>query len=206
MIPPHPTTESSTSLPGRVVRLHFTCRAELPIGSHLRVTTRAAMGDGSVAMVTTPDTYPLWTTRHPVIVVVHRQHKAVQRHYYRYCVVTPTTTSTTTAEVEGHFVQLSEGGVPVVLEWELRQHGATSNTSSSGSTTTGDAYANLPYRTLDISVASASVVERVQDNWNQLEDATFQPFLIRDAVRTCVRVLESAVGWRDPSFVDLFWC
>jgi hypothetical protein len=124
--------------PGRVVKLHFTCRAELPLGSVLRVTgstlwaptslsspqdpmnahhiaqersaeafpappTEDEVPDdhnydhnqsqnfytSSVEMVTTPQTYPLWKTRRPVIVVLYKNAKQIQHHYYRYLVVTP---------------------------------------------------------------------------------------------------------------------
>jgi hypothetical protein len=131
-----PTSLIST---GRVVRLYFMCRAELPIGSLLRVTgsslwappalgtpsdpmnahhiaheesgeafpTTAVGGDtveesleywyrhptslyaSSVEMVTTPDTYPVWRTSKPVIIVLHPTASAIQHHYYRYLVVTP---------------------------------------------------------------------------------------------------------------------
>jgi hypothetical protein len=124
------------SLPGRVVRLHFRCHAELPIGSFLRVTgstlwapgtsasdpteatyashgiassedngefsSTSASGPGdpaehfnvttapnvfdspsagtlyasSVEMVTTPDEYPIWKTRKPVVVVVNTSRSA----------------------------------------------------------------------------------------------------------------------------------
>lgn len=112
---------------GRVVRLHFSCRAELPLGSTLRVTgstlwapgssltndptdARAAVSvsgaqsnsstmvdepqDGwhasSIEMVTTPETYPIWKTRTPVVVTIHpHHHHHIQHHLYRYLVVTP---------------------------------------------------------------------------------------------------------------------
>ena len=133
--------------PGRVLRLHFTCRAEVPIGSFLRVTgstlwapgtsaldpTEAAptvehinhldytgnAGHGtsqngslingrdtitssnlytsSVEMVTTPETYPIWKTRRPVILLWNRRGSGgsattpVLHHYYRYLVVAPGT-------------------------------------------------------------------------------------------------------------------
>ena len=43
-------------------------------------------------MVTTPETYPVWRTRKPVVVVLNRHaatKKSVQHHYYRYLVVSP---------------------------------------------------------------------------------------------------------------------
>ena len=131
-------------LNGRVVRLHFKCRAELPIGSYLRVTgctlwapgssaqdptdahqiakeeasqgfpvrepeeeaaanldameggvggfdeeatgmpTTSSMYTSSVELVTTPDEYPIWRTRRPVVVVLHKHPKQIQHHYYRH--------------------------------------------------------------------------------------------------------------------------
>ena len=47
----------------------------------------------SVEMVTTPETYPIWRTRRPVVLVVHCNKKSggrkLQHHYYRYLVVSP---------------------------------------------------------------------------------------------------------------------
>jgi hypothetical protein len=120
---------------GRVVRLEFSCMANLPMGSSLRVTGSslwaptsvgtpsdpmnahhiaqerqteafpALGGDAeeleywyhhptnlyasSVEMVTTPDTYPLWKTKQPVVVVLNHTSSQLQHHYYRYLVVTP---------------------------------------------------------------------------------------------------------------------
>lgn len=130
------TTATTEELTGRVVRLHFTCRAELPIGSFLRVTGSSLWAPGtavqdpadaavsvdrhqesafflteendatnmfstlhhvgmnalytsSVEMVTTPDDYPVWRTRKPVVVVLTSRKKTIQHHYYRYLVVSP---------------------------------------------------------------------------------------------------------------------
>jgi hypothetical protein len=140
---PSPSSSSSAFQSGRVVRLHFTCRAQLPMGSFLRVTgstlwapgtnaldpteatptveqlhqfdrechggsdtdteiiTTSNLYTSSVEMVTTPDTYPIWTTRTPVILIWNRRgsnstHSAatshpVLHHYYRYLVVAPGT-------------------------------------------------------------------------------------------------------------------
>ena len=109
---------------GRVLRLHFACRAALPHGSTLRVTStrlwapdsssahitegEAPQGSedstdfdhhgadadkhlyaSSVEMVTTPETYPVWRTRTPVVVVANAAGGDVQKHRYRYMVVTP---------------------------------------------------------------------------------------------------------------------
>ena len=136
--------------PGRVLRLHFTCRAEIPIGSFLRVTgstlwapgtsaldpteatptvehinrldysgnadhgtpydpyrssnsiggdviTSSNLYTSSVEMVTSPETYPIWKTRKPVILIWNRRGNSssgtppVLHHYYRYLVVAPGT-------------------------------------------------------------------------------------------------------------------
>jgi trehalose 6-phosphate synthase/phosphatase len=47
------------------------------------------MYTSSVEMVTTPEEYPVWRTRHPVVVVLHHDKRTVQHHYYRYLVVSP---------------------------------------------------------------------------------------------------------------------
>ena len=136
---PHATIQ--TYQPGRVLRLHFTCRAEIPIGSFLRVTgstlwapgtsaldpteatptvehinhldysgsvrsmnqnggdviTTSNLYTSSVEMVTSPETYPIWKTRTPVILVWNRRGNTVSgttpvlHHYYRYLVVAPGT-------------------------------------------------------------------------------------------------------------------
>lgn len=148
---------------GRVVRLHFACRAELPIGSSLRVTSSqlwapgmntptdpngakmisaqasesalpdnqigddangtgarggvgvggrgggaanggssvvGSAGDGwspsvqesyasSVEMVTSPDEWPVWRTRKPVVISLRHHHGRVEHHRYRYMIVNP---------------------------------------------------------------------------------------------------------------------
>jgi hypothetical protein len=40
-------------------------------------------------MVTSPETYPVWRTRTPVVVVTNSAGGTIQRHRYRYMVVTP---------------------------------------------------------------------------------------------------------------------
>jgi hypothetical protein len=49
----------------------------------------SALYTSSVEMVTTPEEYPVWRTRKPVVVVWHHSHKQQQHHYYRYLVVSP---------------------------------------------------------------------------------------------------------------------
>ena len=118
------SAEEEAPAEGRVLRLHFACRAALPHGSTLRVTStrlwapdsssahitegEAPQGSedstdfdhhgadadkhlyaSSVEMVTTPETYPVWRTRTPVVVVANAAGGDVQKHRYRYMVVTP---------------------------------------------------------------------------------------------------------------------
>ncbi|KAL7488757.1 hypothetical protein ACHAW6_014361 [Cyclotella cf. meneghiniana] len=126
---------------GRVFRFHFTCKAELPFGTTLRVTSSvgppphndalddvdvddrsvssevfsihgAAGGEGgsvtagfarmhnrllhnTVEMFTTPETYPLWKTKKPVVVIDDGNvgeggdPACPMVHRYRYVAVTP---------------------------------------------------------------------------------------------------------------------
>ena len=172
-----PTTSISSFVPaGRVVRVHFTCRAELPMGSSLRVTgsslwaptsmsspsdpmnahrianeTAATAGfpsfgndaeesleywihnapttnlySSSVEMVTTPDTYPVWTTKQPVVIVLNETTTDKQRHYYRYLVVTPGASPSASMDILGDSdvqtmdISTSDGhdGTVQVMMWE----------------------------------------------------------------------------------------
>eukprot|EP00980_Cylindrotheca_fusiformis_P014747 scaffold4011_cov95-Cylindrotheca_fusiformis.AAC.1 len=243
--PPAPPLPIST---GRVVRLHFTCRAQLPIGSLLRVTGSSlwgppAMGTpvdpmnahqiardeqssafpaggggtgagsgganeenleywykhptgglyaSSVEMVTTPDTYPVWKTSKPVIVVLHPTSGAIQHHYYRYLVVTP---GASTIDDDGAYHVEGQGGgdasmdvatgteltalpTPVMM-WEHPFPDVFSaSTPSLTSLATGKStvvneaapvntlkeLATLPYRTLDINVETAQVAATHSSN------------------------------------------
>lgn len=254
MTTPHRSEASAPALlsaarPGRVVRLHFECRAALPIGSFLRVTGSSLWAPGinasdpaeaapavgqtteegafpvteeasstalcaarslytsSVELVTTPETYPVWRTRKPVIVVLNRHavsKQRVQHHYYRYLVVSPGGTldvdpaNTVTVSTSSEFM-----GSTAVVQWEdpygSLEEGATvvkhgvgsisavslaSSVNLAAMTHSSTDYRNLPYRTLDIDVKSDRHVVVTQDHWNVEEDASFQPYLIREAVRT----------------------
>jgi hypothetical protein len=98
---------------GKVLKLHFACHAELPHGSSLRITasnsllaptvdtrqptdtdvdenSQHSIYASSVEMVTSPDEYPVWRTRTPVICVVNNvSNDSVFKHRYKYLVVTP---------------------------------------------------------------------------------------------------------------------
>ena len=267
-------------LNGRVVRLHFKCRAELPIGSYLRVTgctlwapgssaqdptdahqiakeeasqafpardpgeeAAANLDDGgvggfdeeatgmpstssmytsSVELVTTPEEYPIWRTRRPVVVVLHKHPKQIQHHYYRYLVVTPGATSETGALTmaelaaaedddgdetgmidAGGLVSTSEEntGSTRVMMWEdpfqtLQKSSASGislDTNRSFITddqlgVTKSTLINLPYRTVDMDVSTATPILEEDagdvriDTWNNRDDISFRPYLIRESL------------------------
>lgn len=275
----------SASLNGRVVRLHFRCKAELPMGSHLRVTGSTLWAPGSsfandptnahhiseeeasqglpdggstgnqtvepiavessggdaalstsslyastVELVTTPDTYPVWKTRRPVVVVLHKSHSQIQHHYYRYLVVTPGAFldgngKTGNDSGSGSNLQILEdveqeetmgqlggtctvskgdnhNGNTTVENWEdpytkevtkradsvLSIKSALSVMETNGGTASRAKLLNLPYRTLDINVPTAKRAYKHGDEdgqidtWNNPNDESFSPYLIRQAV------------------------
>ena len=230
--------ETDQSLPGRVVRLHFQCRAELPIGSSLRVTgsslwapthvtaedptqaqtiasqtvpqaqlnsspasedwvdvtvlnqSHASMYTSSIEMYTTPETYPFWRTRRPVVVILNKQ-SGIHHHYYRYLVVTP---GAKPQDAQRNPDTMEDDGDVSDAESDRLQVATTSNDHSGMSQVMlwedpfekldGSNLCNLPYRTIDINAVTTEVVDTDRvDNWNGAEDPSFQPYLIRDAVR-----------------------
>jgi len=210
------TNSISSLVPaGRVVRIQFTCRANLPMGSTLRVTgsslwaptsltnptdpmnahtianeTAATGGfpsfgndaeesleywinnsptnlySSSVEMVTTPDTYPVWKTMQPVVVVLNETTTDKQRHYYRYLVVTPGASSPTEmddycdTEVQTMDISTSDGndGTVSVMMWEepdfpgLERTGINKNTT--GGTSTGDVHHSASQQSINTNTAS----------------------------------------------------
>lgn len=223
--------------PGRVVRLHFCCRAELPIGSFLRVTgstlwapgqltaqdptnahhismeqtsqaipTTSVLGDtlpdgsdefnfcSSVEMVTSPDEYPIWKTRRPVVVVLHKKSQ-IQHHYYRYMVVTPGATSH--LEENPCTTSNEDTEISAIMAWEdpflhpnnkmhhTKSTGSMVSVISAGSEQRKRNLASLPYRTLDIhvDVLESTTPETVRmDTFNCGEDESFRAYLIREAI------------------------
>jgi len=138
-------SSKSGPLNGKVLKLHFACRAELPYGSSLRITSSNLLGstvgtgsaashsntDGndqdfdteqrslyssSVEMVTTPELYPLWRTRNPVITAVNG-HSADGTfcHRYRYLVVTP---GASLMSGTGSITSDGNDGIVNVAKWE----------------------------------------------------------------------------------------
>eukprot|EP00548_Thalassiothrix_antarctica_P008912 CAMPEP_0194133568 /NCGR_PEP_ID=MMETSP0152-20130528/3683_1 /TAXON_ID=1049557 /ORGANISM="Thalassiothrix antarctica, Strain L6-D1" /LENGTH=1134 /DNA_ID=CAMNT_0038828897 /DNA_START=38 /DNA_END=3443 /DNA_ORIENTATION=+ len=233
--------EADQPFPGRVMRLHFKCRADLPIGSALRVTgstlwspTHLAQEDplqtlsaasqtasqapilstgaeedwvdvnilnqshastytSSIEMYTTPETYPLWQTRRPVVIVLHKP-KGIHHHYYRYLVVTPGAKDGETLKgqrsVEEEDISDSDSERGVESQYQVA---TTSNEYSGASQVmlwedpfeqfSGNNLCNLPYRTIDIDTVTNEVTDQDQiDNWNGKEDASFQAYSIREAI------------------------
>jgi hypothetical protein len=102
--------------------------------------------------VTSPETYPIWKTRKPVILLWNRRHGSsnanVLHHYYRYLVVSPgtvrnphvlpnvavtggssggtATTSTSTIVQASTSSETTNTGSTIVLEWEDPFHTVTS--------------------------------------------------------------------------------
>jgi len=160
------------------------------------------MYTSSVELYTTPDTYPVWRTRRPVVVVLHKsKHQTVQHHYYRYLVVSPGSTKQDDAEEDtmeeedddlGSETQSDTADSSKVF-FTADQIVATSNQHTGGSSTVmlwedpfgafvGNNLCNLPYRTLDIDVGRAQPTVEVSDTWNEKDDVTFRPYLIREAI------------------------
>jgi trehalose 6-phosphate synthase/phosphatase len=220
--------------PGRVVRLHFSCRAEVPIGSSLRVTgstlwapaqltaqdptnahhismeqtseampTTSVLGESppdeseefnfcsSVEMVTSPEDYPIWKTKRPVVVVLYKKSQ-IQHHYYRYMVVTPGATELEDdrGATSNEYIEISS-----VMAWEdpfmdhtstsvfpTRSTGSLVSVISAGAEQRKRSLANLPYRTLDIHVDACEMTEHGMDTWNNKEDESFRSYLIREAI------------------------
>jgi hypothetical protein len=156
--PVSPTTNKTTSssTAGRVARLHFSCRAAIPMGSSLRVSTTldttagnngSSSGDvqsmyqNSIEMITTPELYPVFKTNRPVIVVLHHpsHRKNVQHHYYRYLVVSPAVDMVNAAS-EDPSRQYSTMvhttyGYPGIVQFENPFPSTTSTSSTTGTPT-----------------------------------------------------------------------
>ena len=129
------------NLNGKVLKLHFACHAELPYGSNLRITASNSLlassmttslqsvennADenskkiyaSSVEMVTSPEEYPVWRTRTPVICVVNNTTSdGLFEHRYRYIVVTPGAVSQDNDENEMMTGNDDDGYVDVTV-WE----------------------------------------------------------------------------------------
>ena len=221
----------SPLIDGKVLRLHFACHAELPVGSTLRVTSSESWAgthlssmaatapngtsnstntnsfqpisnsninqindddlddtsnhsiySSSVEMVTTPETYPIWRTRTPVIRVVNhttmtnncqnnstRTDDRIFCHRYRYLVITPgkEIDDGNDMPLQSKQVMITSdglGGVVEVDEWEdpfdeqsnyeQQQQLLTSPVSLAPFKKRND---ELPYRTISIDVSSSDL-------------------------------------------------
>jgi len=195
---------------GRVVLLHFACRASLPVGSCLRVSSSelgtltsndpmnangvskeqeaaseaAFLGSdvhkqhyaSSVTMVTSPEEYPIWRTRTPVVVSINDHHKrGVEQHRYRYMVVTPGADNVSTDEDSGMDDIEGRAGMNAstsgdndgveVMAWEdpfcdgevKLKETASAISLPSLRKDFSENLANLPYRTIEIDTATGHV-------------------------------------------------
>lgn len=156
-------TNDGSLLDGKVVKLHFACRAELPIGSSLRVTSSNLWGSSvaagnslvtdqqdpaiqektlyssSVELVTTPEEYPLWRTRCPVICAVNTiSDTGMFQHRYRYLVVTPGASIISQEQIDTTDQMTSDGldGLVHIGQWEdpfdIQNHGDDMKVVSEG--------------------------------------------------------------------------
>ena len=92
----------------------------------------------SIEMVTSPETYPIWTTKQPVIVVLNPTSSAIQHHYYRYLVVNPGAANDDAA-VAGDGSNLDAATNPTAMEGGMRGdtlEGATSTSPQDGANAT----------------------------------------------------------------------
>jgi len=210
-------------LNGKVLKLHFACRAKLPYGSFLRVTSSNLWGStiqsgsiastaisntdanyveldsehkiiysSSVEMVTTPEEYPLWKTRTPVICVVNSDcNDNIFQHKYRYLVVTPGSAITDSVDV---VTSDEQDGVVNVTTWEDpfddMSHGDETKVVKKKKS-----LSKLPFRVVDIDMslldpesvketalsypprADGRFLENVHiDNFNDPNDTSFQAY------------------------------
>lgn len=195
---------------GRVLRLNFSCRAELPHGSSLRVTSSniwgAQIGNGtvkqqnfvsvesdlsddnevavfatSVEMVTSPETYPIWRTKTPVICIVNHSIDGIFRHRYRYLVVTPGAGFTDDYDSKMLTTDFQDGVIDVT-EWEdpfLNDQDVDVIKKPNG-------FDSLPYRTLDIDVSNPNAFgkalfaqkdgQEIIDKFNDGNDESYSAF------------------------------
>jgi len=224
---------------GKVLRLHFACRAELPHGSSLRVTSselwtathehdhhgppiptlsrsstfdhtddddvdnleNSSLYTSTVEMVTTPETYPIWRTRNPVIRVVNHtseEEEGILRHRYRYLTITPGDISNASGSGSGMITSDGSGGAIEVDMFEDPFLEATTNTKNNEQPQSQRRNVDdLPYRTEEIDVSSVhsstfgktlrnpSSSQDSQftsdgvriDEWNNIKETGFIPYL-----------------------------
>jgi hypothetical protein len=150
----------------------------------------ASVYTSSIEMYTTPETYPLWQTRRPVVVVLNKS-KGVYHHYYRYLVVTPGAQgedrTNDMEEDDGYSDTESEKGVNPQLATTSNEYSGTSQVmlwEDPFEQFTGNNLFNLPYRTVDIDMLTNEAQDQDRiDLWNGKEDPSFQAYLIRESVR-----------------------
>ena len=146
-------------------------------------------------MVTSPDEYPIWKTKRPVVVVLHKKTQ-IRHHYYRYMAVTPEAAAqleqdyrgtATTSNEDTEFSAIMAWEDPFVLHNTNKMHPSRSTGSmvsviSAGSEQRKCDLASLPCRTLNINVDSLGIPDVRMDTFNCGEDESFRPYLIREAI------------------------
>lgn len=108
-------------------------------------------------MVTSPDTYPIWRSKTPVVIVINNEGNVFQ-HRYRYLVITPGAKIDAYGDDNdsGAEINLTSdglGGCVPVTEWE---DPFRDETKKEGDTMSHCPLFDLPYRTLDIDISSIS--------------------------------------------------
>lgn len=93
----------------------------------------------SIPLVTTPETYPVWRTQRPVVVVLHKKTSdakhVVQHHYYRYMVVTPAAAVMSTSTL----TTISASNISDTMSDDMDEENPLSATSvPSGAASTSD--------------------------------------------------------------------
>jgi len=201
---------------GRVARVHFTCKADLPMGSSLRVTGNSlwaptsltnasdpmnahqiAQGSygnetedsleywfsnnptnlyaSSVEMVTTPEEHPVWKTKQPVVVILSATNSIVQRHYYRYLVVTPGASSPTEMDVLNESnvdtmdISTSDGrdGTINVMAWEQPAFPGMDRTASVSNNNKPPVPSSTSQQSMNTNVTTMSIANDPSSSQNQ---------------------------------------
>ena len=202
---PGTSASDPTDASGAVTR---TESAAFPVLDHTTMNgggslSASSMYTSSVEMVTTPEEYPIWRTRNPVVVVIHHEKKTIQHHYYRYLVVSPGGSNFLDVGMDDDEEAISTsnevvGSTPVV-QWEnpfdsfvdraRRAEASSVSLPSVSALPTRTDYRSLPYRVVDIHVQTGQADSDEGgsprlDHWNVADDATFRSYRIREAVRT----------------------
>lgn len=141
----------------------------------------------SVEMVTTPDTYPVWKTKQPVVIVLNETTTDKQRHYYRYLVVTPGASTTMDMDVLGEKdvqtmdISTSDGhdGTVNVMMWEEPEFpGLERNNNLKSATSTSGFHASASQQSINTNVTS--IISKDNSPQNQFLQLAQMPYRTLD--------------------------